>query len=289
MAGLNVPPGTRCLIADVAGIGREYPLSMEKLSPILAFYVVDGLAQAAQRAQEVLRFGGMGHTAGIHTRSREAAVQFGAEMPASRITVNTPTTHGAIGFSTALPPSMTLGCGSWGGNVTSDNVSPLHLMDIKRVAFETRPVKSVRPAVGVQPAVSMPQAQPAAPAPAIAGGKIDRQEIAAIVDRFLAGKRIETPPSVSQPAATSSPLPKPEIEAEAGSMYAGPAAPKVVEPVSKPKAPATNGNKPAVDFVSEDDVKRAIQKGDKIYINAKTIITPAARDIGEPAEVFAKV
>jgi acetaldehyde dehydrogenase (acetylating) len=244
--------------------------------------VVDGLAQAAKRSQEVLRYGGMGHTAGIHTRSRDAAVQFGAEMPASRITVNTPTTHGAIGFSTALPPSMTLGCGSWGGNVTSDNVSPLHLMDIKRVAFETRPVKSARPAIGVQPAMSARQTQPQPAAPAIAGGKIDRQEIAAIVDRFLAGKQIETPPA---PAA---PLPKPEIEAEAGSMYTP--APKIIEPVSKPKeAPATNGNKAAVDFVSEDDVKRAIQRGDKIFINAKTIITPAARDIGEPAEVFAKV
>ena len=288
MAGLNVPPGTRCLIADVGGVGRDFPLSMEKLSPILAFYVVDGLAQAAKRSQEVLRFGGMGHTAGIHTRSREAAVQFGAEMPASRITVNTPTTHGAIGFSTALPPSMTLGCGSWGGNVTSDNVSPLHLMDIKRVAFETRPVKSTRPAVGVQTAVSAPSAQPAAPV--IAGGKIDRQEIAAIVDRFLAGKRIEAP---AAPVSSPLPKPEPEIEAEAGSMYAAPVAPppppKIVEPISKPAAPSTNGNKAAVDFVSEDDVRRALQKGEKIYINAKTIITPAARDMGEPAEVFAKV
>jgi len=255
---------------------------MEKLSPILAFYVADGLAQGAKRSQEVLGYGGMGHTAGIHTRSREAAVQFGAEMPASRITVNTPTTHGAIGFSTALPPSMTLGCGSWGGNVTSDNVSPLHLMDIKRVAFETRPVKSARPAAGVRQVVSAPQTQPAAAEPVIAGGKIDRQEIAAIVDRFLAGKRIDAPPAAS-------PLPKPEIEAEAGSMYSAPA-PKVIEPVSKPVAPpSTNGNKTAVEFVSEDDVKRAIQKGEKIYITAKTIITPAARDIGEPAEVFAKV
>src|ERR671939_1884143 len=78
MAGLNVPPGTRCLLADVAGVGREHPLSMEKLSPILAFYVVDGLAQAAKRSQEILHYGGMGHTAGIHTRSREAAVKFGA-------------------------------------------------------------------------------------------------------------------------------------------------------------------------------------------------------------------
>jgi acetaldehyde dehydrogenase (acetylating) len=219
----------------------------------------------------------MGHTAGIHTRSREAAVKFGAEMPASRITVNTPTTHGAIGFSTALPPSMTLGCGSWGGNVTSDNVSPLHLMDIKRVAFETRPVKSARPAVSTQKV-----AQPAAAKePAVAGGKIDRQEIAAIVDRFLAGKRVEP---------SSSPLPSPVIESEAGSMYAAPAPKPAPPPPAPPPVakPSTNGAK-AVDFVSEDDVRRAIQKGEKIYINARTIITPAARDIGEPAEVFAKV
>jgi acetaldehyde dehydrogenase (acetylating) len=277
MAGLNVPPGTRCLIADVAGVGRDHPLSMEKLSPILAFYVVDGLQACAKRAQEVLAYGGMGHTAGIHTRSREAAVKFGAEMPASRITVNTPTTHGAIGFSTALPPSMTLGCGSWGGNVTSDNVSPLHLMDIKRVAFETRPVKSVRPAVSTQ-TVTQPVA--AAKEPVVAGGKIDRQEIAAIVDRFLAGKRVE-------PA--SSPLPPPVIESEAGSMYTAPAPqPPPTPRESKPAPPSNNGAK-AVEFVSEDDVRRAIQKGEKIYVGAKTIITPAARDIGEPAEVFAKV
>ena len=283
MAGITVPPGTRCLIADVAGVGRDHPLSMEKLSPILAFYVADGLSACAQLSQQVLAYGGMGHTAGIHTRSRDAAVKFGSEMPASRITVNTPTTHGAIGFSTALPPSMTLGCGSWGGNVTSDNVSPLHLMDIKRVAFETRPVKSARPAVGVQSASTAPAR---AVEPAIAGGKIDRQEIAAIVDRFLAGKRVEAP-------ASPSPLPKPEMEVEAGSMYTAPPpppAPALTEPVSKPKPqPSTNGNKAAVDFVSEDDVRRAIQKGEKIFINAKTIITPAARDLGDPAEVFANV
>ena len=285
MAGLTVPPGTRCLLADVAGVGRDFPLSMEKLSPILAFYVADGLSECAKLSQQVLGYGGMGHTAGIHTRSREAAVKFGSEMPASRVTVNTPTTHGAIGFSTALPPSMTLGCGSWGGNVTSDNVSPLHLMDIKRVAFETRPVKSARPAVGVQPAASTPMP---AKEPAIAGGKIDRHEIAAIVDRFLAGKRVDMPGA----PAPSAPLPKPEIEeVEAGSMYTAPAPPPVVnEPVSKPKpAASTNGKKDAVEFISEDDVRRALQKGEKIYINAKTIITPAARDLGEPAEVFAKI
>src|SRR6266481_921568 len=297
MAGISVPPGTRCIMTDVGGVGRDFPLSMEKLSPILAFYVEDGIERGAARCYEVLHYGGMGHTAGIHTRSREAAVRYGAEMPASRITVNTPTTHGAIGFSTALPPSMTLGCGSWGGNVTSDNVSPLHLMDIKRVAFETRPVKSARPAV-TSTTTSAPR--PPAPAPTSIGAspaaKIGREEIAAIVDRFLAGRPNPTP-SVSAPD---------RMEVEAGSMYAGPQTAAQAQPANRPassahgggSAPAptatardtdasANGRK-AIDFVSEDDVRRALQKGEKIYIGPRTIITPAARDMGEPAEVFAK-
>ena len=277
MAGISVPPGTRCLLADVGGVGRDFPLSMEKLSPILAFYVEDGLERGAARCNEILHYGGMGHTAGIHTRSREAAVRYGAEMPASRITVNTPTTHGAIGFSTALPPSMTLGCGSWGGNVTSDNVSPLHLMDIKRVAFEVRPVKSKQPAVATQSTAAMP-AQPAATRPAVTAAmsgqpgvpKVSREEISAIVDRFLANR---------QPEPSASPLPPPPAQ-----PVAAPARPVQA---SSPSAGASNGRK-AADFVSEDDVKRAIQKGEKIYVGPKTIITPSARDIGEPAEVFAK-
>ncbi|HKO97929.1 MAG TPA: aldehyde dehydrogenase family protein [Pyrinomonadaceae bacterium] len=308
MAGLSVPPGTRCLIADVAGVGREYPLSMEKLSPILAFYVVDGLVKGAERCYEVLRYGGMGHTAGVHTRSREAAVQYGTEMPASRITVNTPTTHGAIGFSTALPPSMTLGCGSWGGNVTSDNVSPLHLLDIKRVAFEVRPVKSARPAVSASasrtPVAPQVAPQPRQPQVVVgAGGKINREEISAIVDKFLAGRTPERSSGSPQPeSGKQSPLARPPVESEAGSMYAGPAqntrqteesrqqgngGRSAPPPTPAASSTSANGNK-TVDFVSEDDVRRAIQKGEKIYINAKTIITPAARDMGEPAEVFAK-
>lgn len=337
LAGLTVPPGTRCLLADVAGVGREFPLSIEKLSPILAFYVADGLSRGAERSYEVLRYGGMGHTAGVHTRSREAAVRFGSEMPASRICVNTPTTHGAIGFSTALPPSMTLGCGSWGGNVTSDNVSPLHLLDIKRVAFETRPVKSKRPAVATSTvAASAPSpAYAATPSPASATsvqsaqrtaptqtmgsggsgpGKINREDIAAIVDRFLAGRQPQEAAGEARELRPDSSRGSTAPEAEAGSMYAGPsesrsqranggqggnggrsssgasgsgASSSASSTGSTTKSASTNGSK-TVDFVSEDDVKRAIQKGEKIYINAKTIITPAARDIGEPAEVFAK-
>jgi acetaldehyde dehydrogenase (acetylating) len=329
MAGLNVPPGTRCLMVDVGGVGREYPLSMEKLSPILAFYVEDGVERGAARCFEVLSYGGMGHTAGVHTQSREAAVAYGKEMPASRVCVNTPTTHGAIGFSTALPPSMTLGCGSWGGNVTSDNVSPLHLMDIKRVAWETRPVKSVRPAVAAQKPVETPQPALAATP---AQSPINREEIAAIVDRFLAGRGAGQPEAESVPLhASQAPARyQPVVDIEAGTKYdrseAAPqasAAPTAVEtgsnggasarsstpaPTEPPAAQqrsapaqqsaggtATNGKaadgnaRKAVDFVSEDDVRRALQKGEKIYVNARTIITPSARDMGEPAEVFARV
>ncbi len=275
LAGLSVPPGTRCIMVDVGGVGRDFPLSMEKLSPILAFYVEDGIERGAARCNEILHYGGMGHTAGIHTRSREAAVRYGAEVPASRVTVNTPTTHGAIGFSTALPPSMTLGCGSWGGNVTSDNVSPLHLLDIKRVAFETRAVASKRPAVAAQ-ATAMPQQPRAASRAATAaasqprGGapKVSREEIASIVDRFLANRQPEMPAPSPPPARQES-------------------APRAAEEVALRPSAATNGGK-AAEFVSEDDVRRAIQKGEKIYVGPRTIITPSARDIGDPAEVFAK-
>src|SRR5947208_298250 len=282
MAGISAPPGTRCLIADVSGVGRDFPLSMEKLSPILAFYVEDGIERGAARCSEVLHYGGMGHTAGIHTRSREAAIRYGGEMPASRVTVNTPTTHGAIGFSTALPPSMTLGCGSWGGNVTSDNVSPLHLMDIKRVAFETRAVASKRPAVPAQtaalPAQPIAVSRPDATS-ARSGGtsKVSREDIAAIVDRFLANREPEPAPPLSAPPSNAPP---------SASLAAGNGG--SVAPTAGGSLSATDGHK-AADFVSEDDVRRAIQKGEKIYVGAKTIITPSARDIGEPAEVFAKI
>jgi acetaldehyde dehydrogenase (acetylating) len=281
MAGITAPPGTRCLMADVGGVGRDFPLSMEKLSPILAFYVEDGIERGAARCNEILHYGGMGHTAGVHTRSREAAVRYGAEMPASRITVNTPTTHGAIGFSTALPPSMTLGCGSWGGNVTSDNVSPLHLMDIKRVAFETRPVASKRPAVATQPAAVMPSAAPSArPQPAkTATPKVSREEIAAIVDRFLANRPADAPPPPPAPVRAEAP-PSPKTPPSNGGTRTA--------ATSNASSNASANDRQAADFISEDDVKRAIQKGEKIYVGPKTIITPSARDIGDPAEVFAK-
>lgn len=259
LAGISVPAGTRCLIAECGGVGRDYPWSIEKLSPTLAFFVVEGMEQAAERCDEILRFGGMGHTAGMHTRERDAAVRYGEQMPASRIIINSPTTHGAIGFSTALPPSMTLGCGSWGGNVTSDNVSPHHLMDIKRVAFETRPVNAREAPVSQSGTV-----------PAQQNKRPGRAEIASIVDEFLSKKLAEAPvPPPSEPSPPSNP-------------------PAVVHDVAEKIASSGSRGTP-VDFVSEDDVKDALKKGAKIFVNAKTIITPAARDLGEQHEIFARV
>jgi acetaldehyde dehydrogenase (acetylating) len=267
LAGISIPGGTRCLIADCGGVGRDFPWSIEKLSPTLAFFVVDGIEQGAQRCLEILQFGGMGHTAGMHTRSREAAIAYGAQMPASRIVINSPTTHGAIGFSTDLAPSMTLGCGSWGGNVTSDNVSPIHLMDIKRVAFETKPV-SQPSAVSRQPLAEPQRAAESGQRTA------KREEIAAIVDKFLRQKISETPPE--EVSKTEDAKPKTESPVKT-----------IIHELKTDSA--SNGAKPkTVDFVSEDDVKRAIEKGEKIYITAKTIITPSARDLGDEREVFAK-
>ena len=268
LAGVSVPGGTRCLLADCGGVGRDFPWSIEKLSPTLAFFVVDGLEAGAQKCLEILQFGGMGHTAGMHTRSREAAIRYGEQMPASRVVINSPTTHGAIGFSTDLTPSMTLGCGSWGGNVTSDNVSPIHLMDIKRVAFETKPVGAK-----VQSSKFKVQSAPPAASPTNRQS-IKRQDIAAIVDKFLSQKIAETPKAEEQ---------KPEIEEQKPTSESP--VKTIIHELRSEKS--NNGTKP-VDFVSEDDVRKAVEKGEKIYITAKTIITPSARDLGDEKEIFAK-
>ncbi|HEX8637652.1 MAG TPA: aldehyde dehydrogenase family protein, partial [Pyrinomonadaceae bacterium] len=194
LAGISVPSGTRCLLADCGGVGRDYPWSIEKLSPTLAFFVVDGVEAGAQKCLEILQFGGMGHTAGMHTASREAAIAYGSQMPASRVVINSPTTHGAIGFSTDLTPSMTLGCGSWGGNVTSDNVSPHHLMDIKRVAFETKPVAIQNSKFKIQnQAAGSGDRQTENNKTTTGKPAVKREEIAAIVDKFLSQKLAESP------------------------------------------------------------------------------------------------
>ncbi|HUR99759.1 MAG TPA: aldehyde dehydrogenase family protein [Pyrinomonadaceae bacterium] len=267
LAGITVPSGTRCLLADCGGVGRDYPWSIEKLSPTLAFFVVDGLQQGADRCYEILQFGGMGHTAGMHTQDRDAAIAYGARMPASRVIINSPTTHGAIGFSTDLAPSMTLGCGSWGGNVTSDNVSPIHLMDVKRVAWETRPVGTDRPKSKATP-LPAPAPSPVAPSP-----KPNRDQIAAMVDQFLSRKIADAP--LPEP-----PAPVPAVVAESPV--------KTIIHELRPQSLTENGaSRTPMDFVSETDVRAAIEKGEKIYITPKTILTPSARDLGNEKDIFA--
>ncbi|HEY3364340.1 MAG TPA: acetaldehyde dehydrogenase (acetylating) [Symbiobacteriaceae bacterium] len=139
MAGIDVPHGTRVLIADLDGVGKAYPLSVEKLSPILAFYTVNDWEEACQVSIDLLNYGGLGHSMVIHSRNEEVIMQFGLKKPVFRILVNTPSSQGAIGATTGLTPSLTLGCGTWGGNITSENVGPKHMINIKRLAYGIKP------------------------------------------------------------------------------------------------------------------------------------------------------
>ncbi len=139
-AGISVPPNTSVLVAEVQGVGREYPLSREKLSPVLSFYTEDGWREACHRCIELLEFGGIGHTMVIHSKDNDIIMKFALEKPAFRILVNTQAALGAVGYTNGLDPSMTLGPGTWGGSIISDNVTARHLMNIKRLAFETNPI-----------------------------------------------------------------------------------------------------------------------------------------------------
>ncbi|BBH24631.1 aldehyde dehydrogenase [Paenibacillus baekrokdamisoli] len=138
MAGITVPNHARVLIAEETNVGLQYPFSVEKLTSILALYTVSDWQDGCRRCIELLELGGLGHTLGIHCEDLSIIEAFGLEKPASRIIVNSGTTFGGIGATTGIMPSLTLGCGSFGNNVTSDNIGPQHLMNIKRVAFGIR-------------------------------------------------------------------------------------------------------------------------------------------------------
>ncbi|MBT8399544.1 MAG: aldehyde dehydrogenase family protein [Rhodothermia bacterium] len=152
MAGFAVPGETRALVAEVTEVGKEEPLSMETLSPILSFYVADGWEQGCERCIEILSFGGMGHTLGLHCTNDRIIRAFAIEKPAMRIVVNTVAALGSVGYTNRLFPSMTLGPGTIGGSITSDNISPLHLVNVKRVAFETDPINAADSSVQRQSA-----------------------------------------------------------------------------------------------------------------------------------------
>ena len=252
--GITVPANTRALIAELKGVGRDYPLSFEKLCPVLSYYVVRDWREGCERCKEILRYGGMGHTMSIHSQNDAVILEFGLHKPAYRICVNTPTTHGSIGLTTGLDPAMTLGCGGFGGNITSDNISPKHLINVKRVAYELRPASVPRvpevPKVPGVPQVQMPSLPkaPSKPQP----DAIPADALTARIDRFLASRGL---------------------------------APQTPE---APKAPQAPNAQPAEaeKFVCEDDVRRAVREGRKLLIGEKTIVTPAARDAGDAAKIF---
>jgi acetaldehyde dehydrogenase (acetylating) len=137
-SGFEVPEDTTLLIARLKGVGRDYPLSCEKMAPIVAFYVEDGWVRGCERCIEVVEYGGLGHTLVIHSRDRNIVREFGLRKPVFRIIVNGPGSQGAIGLGTGLAPSMTLGCGTWGGSATSDNITPEHLIQKKRLVFNPK-------------------------------------------------------------------------------------------------------------------------------------------------------
>ena len=137
-AGFEIAPDAKLLVVDLSAVGRADPLSREKMSPVLGFYVENGWEACCRRAIELLEFGGIGHSLVIHSQDERVIDQFFFDKPAFRITVNSNSALGAVGYTTGFAPAMTLGPGAWGGSSTSDNITPLHLINIKRLGREIR-------------------------------------------------------------------------------------------------------------------------------------------------------
>ena len=249
--GLVVPSGTRVLIAPLEGGGRDYPLSIEKLCPVLSWYVVRDWHEGCERCRQILRYGGMGHTMSIHSQNDSVILEFGLKKPAFRIIVNSPTSHGSIGLTTGLDPALTLGCGGYGGNMTSDNISPRHLLNVKRVAYETTSLAALAET-----------ARPVEPTPerGIAAATLSKR-----IAQFLEGRGFE--PTAGEP---------PRRVRAAGSA----------EP-DGPAAEADRSRPPeGLRFVCEEDVRAALAAGRTLYLAERAIVTPAARELGEHHRLF---
>jgi acetaldehyde dehydrogenase (acetylating) len=193
------------------------------------------------------------------------------KKPAFRICVNTPTTHGSIGLTTGLDPAMTLGCGGWGGNITSDNISPRHLLNLKRLAYGIRPPVASAPAPRPSAdsvaagAASKADGLPKAPSKPSPKG-IPVEALTARVDHFLASRGyrpVDAPPGSRATSAS----------ADLGSA-----------PTAAP--PAAAASQTVAAFVCEDDVRTALKEGRQILIGERTIITPSARDLGDASRIF---
>jgi len=269
LAGFKVQDDTTALVVEYSGVGKDFPLSIEKLSPVLALYKVNGWREGCARCIEILNFGGLGHTLSLHCEDEKIIREFALRKPASRILLNTSSTHGAVGFTTNLPPSLTLGCGPLGGNITSDNITPLHLVTIKRLARGVREAESTLPVLRSKNAQSRDEGMHQTSAETLEDFKKKssaKKNIAEIVDSFLDG-RISAGKKMEISVVSSSTLP--EVAATAESETSEP---------SEETMPA--------DFVCETDVIKAINSGSKIRITRKTIITPLARELADKYCIF---
>ncbi len=178
LAGINVPAHARCLVAPLGGVGAQWPLSYEKLTTVLAFYRVKDWHEGCERCIQLLELGGIGHSLAIHSNNQLVIEEFALKKPIFRILVNTPAALGGVGATTGLAPSFTLGCGTWGGSSVSENVTPMHLINTKRVAWHT----GMPTGPAVQPLAAASAAAPASPAGAPA---IDPRLVDSVVEQVL--------------------------------------------------------------------------------------------------------
>lgn len=147
MAGIEIPAGTRLLLYEEKGVGPGYPFSYEKLTSLMGFYTVKDWRAAADLCLRLLKNGGLGHSLSLHSNDEEIIRHFGLNMPVSRLLINTPSSLGAVGSTTNLDPSLTLGCGPVGGSSTSDNVGTQHLFNIRSIAYG---LDSAKPTAAVE-------------------------------------------------------------------------------------------------------------------------------------------
>ena len=184
LAGFSIAADAKLLIVDLKKTGREDPLSREKLSPVLGFFVENGWEACCERAIQQLKFGGLGHSLGIHSQDEHVIEQFFFEKPAFRIVVNSMVALGAVGYTTGFAPAMTLGPGSWGGSITSDNVTPMHLINIKRLGGEINPYRDPLRS-GASATRDTPRARASAPSGAADELTLAASDVQRIVDDFL--------------------------------------------------------------------------------------------------------
>ena len=275
LAGFEVSDAARILALEIQGVGREHPLSAEKLSPVLSVYFVDSFDEAVDACVAILNFGGRGHTCVIYSQDDERILAYGRRAPAFRVLVNTSAPQGSTGITTGVFPSMTLGCGAIAGNSTGDNIGPMHLLHVKRIAryirspqeaFVSEEAKRYFAAVDSGGDFAAPNK-----------GPTESGDVAARVDRYLAqrgnGGAVAQPSPSTQNSAVATVVDR--FLAARNQASPPPAAPQRPKPEVPPPAPVIR----PVSFVCEGDMRKAMHSGGKIYIAKHTIVTPAARDL----------